>query len=282
MKKFILNENEVTRILNMHKLLKEQDSPTPSAPATLAAPTTPTPSAPTQDPNRQILVDARNNKCLVNGQIGKNHPRTKGFYFRGKKQSTGQEVDFFPDMTYEFVDGSKKGKWNCNNITTQQTNTNKIESDKQEYIKYYTDRGYIQTPTPEQMASGQYQEFKVSGSEKLFGPNGLVLYAKTTASTDDAGGLLDDVKNLMSSQTLKLSDCKELLRLYYQSYETKREYSQETFDRFKKSVQSCVSYYDKEGWGGIPLKLNRYVKILRSQVEGGPSLRGSDSKWRLK
>ena len=184
-------------------------------------------------------------------------------------------------MTYEFVDGSKKGKWNCKNIETQTANTNKLEQDKQAYIKYYTDRDYIQTPTPEQMASGQYQEFKVSGSEKLFGPNGLVLYKKTTASTDGAEGLLGDVKNLMSSQTLKLSDCKELLRLYYQSYETKREYPQETFDRFKKSVQSCVNYYDKEGWGGIPIKLNRYVKILRSQVEGGPSLRGSDSKWRL-
>jgi hypothetical protein len=280
MKKIILDENEVVRILNMHKLLKEQDSPAPTTPPiTLAAPATPKPEVPV-DP-RKILIDARDNGCLTNGQIGKNHPRTKGFYFRGKKQSTGQEVDFFPDMTYEFVDGSKKGKWNCNKVNAQNTNTKATEQQKQDYIKYYTDRGYKQTLSAAEMASDEYQKFKVSGSEQLFGPNGLELYGKKSVSKEDSETLLQDVKDIKGSQTIDKSKCKEMLKLYYQAYETKREFPQQTFDNFKKSVQSCVNYYDKEGWGGIPIRLNKYVKILRSQVEGGPSLRGSDSKWRL-
>jgi hypothetical protein len=158
MKKTILDENEVTRILNMHKLLKEQGSSTPSVP--------------TQDPNRQILVDAKANKCLVNGQIGKNHPRTKGFYFRGKKQSTGQEVDFFPDMTYEFVDGSKKGKWKCDNIAInaakaaeETKKTQDSDTQKQAFINKAKNLGYKETLSADDVASGEYKKYKVPGSE---------------------------------------------------------------------------------------------------------------------
>ena len=49
--------------------------------------------------------------------------KTKNTYFiRAVKQSTKQEINFFPDMTYSFVDGSKKGKWDCAKIATAQAN----------------------------------------------------------------------------------------------------------------------------------------------------------------
>ena len=97
MKKFILEESEITRILSMHKVIKEQSTSTKSD----------------VDPLLQKLRDSVINGCLSNGKIYLN--KTKNTYFyRGVKQSTKQEIDFFPDMTYNFVDGSKKGKWFCN------------------------------------------------------------------------------------------------------------------------------------------------------------------------
>jgi hypothetical protein len=97
MKKFILEESEITRILSMHKVIKEQVTSTIS----------------NVDQSLQKLRESVIAGCLSNGKIYLN--KTKNTYFyRGVKQSTKQEIDFFPDMTYNFVDGSKKGKWICN------------------------------------------------------------------------------------------------------------------------------------------------------------------------
>ena len=92
----IIDENEVNRILMMHKSLKEQESET---------------TTDRKDPYYTLLNEFKSAKCLVNGVIYKDHPTKKGdmskFFYRGVKQSTKQEIDFFADMTYEFVDGSK-------------------------------------------------------------------------------------------------------------------------------------------------------------------------------
>ena len=97
MKKFILEESEITRILSMHKVIKEQVTSTIS----------------NVDQSLQKLRESVIAGCLSNGKIYVNNTKTTYFY-RGVKQSTKQEIDFFPDMTYNFVDGSKKGKWICN------------------------------------------------------------------------------------------------------------------------------------------------------------------------
>lgn len=111
MKKFIIEESEVKRILSMHRVVKEQTTPASTA----------TTAAPAVDPSLQKLRDAFKAGCFSNGKIYLN--KTKNlYYFRGVKQSTKQEVDFFPDMTYSFVDGTKKGKWDCAKIATAQAN----------------------------------------------------------------------------------------------------------------------------------------------------------------
>jgi hypothetical protein len=99
----IIDENEVKRILMMHKALMEQEETT-----------TPTPVVKS---NFEKLKEFESVKCLVNGVIYKNHPTKKDFFYRGVKQSTKQEIDFFADMTYEFVDGSKSGTWKCSKIS---------------------------------------------------------------------------------------------------------------------------------------------------------------------
>jgi hypothetical protein len=104
--KSIIDENEVKRILMMHKVLKEQETPTET-------PVTPTSTAPKPENEYKKLKEAESVKCLFNGAIYKNHPKKKTYFYRGVSQKSKKEIDFFGDMTYEFVDGSKSGTWTC-------------------------------------------------------------------------------------------------------------------------------------------------------------------------
>ena len=129
MKKFILEESEITRILSMHKVINEQATSTKSD----------------VDPQEQKLRESIINGCLSNGKIYLN--KTKNTYFyRGVKQSTKQEIDFFPDMTYNFVDGSKKGKWFCNSTQkdAKDASTLAATTDSTNNLKLMKDRGWME------------------------------------------------------------------------------------------------------------------------------------------
>ena len=129
MKKFILEESEITRILSMHKVINEQATSTKSD----------------VDPLLQKLRESIINGCLSNGKIYLN--KTKNTYFyRGVKQSTKQEIDFFPDMTYNFVDGSKKGKWFCNSTqkAAKDASTLAATTDSTNNLKQMKDRGWME------------------------------------------------------------------------------------------------------------------------------------------
>ena len=125
MKKFILEESEITRILSMHKVIKEQVTSTTS----------------NVDQSLQKLRESVIAGCLSNGKIYLN--KTKNTYFyRGVKQSTKQEIDFFPDMTYNFVDGSKKGKWFCN--LAQKAAKEAATTDLTNNLTQMKDRGWME------------------------------------------------------------------------------------------------------------------------------------------
>jgi hypothetical protein len=125
MKKFILEESEITRILSMHKVIKEQVTSTTS----------------NVDQSLQKLRDSVIAGCLSNGKIYLN--KTKNTYFyRGVKQSTKQEIDFFPDMTYNFVDGTKKGKWFCS--LAQKAAKEAATTDSTNNLTQMKDRGWME------------------------------------------------------------------------------------------------------------------------------------------
>ena len=129
MKKFILEESEITRILSMHKVINEQATSTKSD----------------VDPLLQKLRESIINGCLSNGKIYLNKTKNTHFY-RGVKQSTKQEIDFFPDMTYNFVDGSKKGKWFCNSTqkAAKDASTLAATTDSTNNLKQMKDRGWME------------------------------------------------------------------------------------------------------------------------------------------
>ena len=290
----IINENEVKRILTMHKLLKEQDMP-PKPEMTIdtepqKVETTPTTSPATEDPLLSKLREAVKADCLGNGKLYQN--RTKNtYYYRSVKQSTKQEIDFYPDMTYSFVDGSKKGKWKCDNIErnvakaaeeTKKTEASNIQ--KQAFINKAINLGYKETLSADDVASGEYKKYKVPGSDPYFPPNGLEMWWSPSLVKSSTSDVSTNFKKLSTSQTIDKSMCKDVIKTYYDAYDTKQEYPQVTFDAMKRVVQSCVSTYEKK-WGGflgIDLdNIKKYVEILRGGI-GGPSLAGEDSKWRLK
>jgi hypothetical protein len=233
------------------------------------------------------LREARRNGCLSNGAIFFNKTKSM-YYFRGVKQSTKQEIDFYPDMTYKFVDGSTSGKWKCDNIernvvkaAEETTNKGKLDAQKQAFIDIAINLGYKETLTPEETASGAYKEYKVPGSEKFFPPNGITMWWSSSDVAKEGGKISTKFEDISKSQTINKSICKNAIDTYYEGFKTKKDIPQATFDSMKKVVQSCVNTYEGK-WGGlIGLgKIKDYVEILRGGI-GGPSRRGEDSKWRL-
>lgn len=116
MKKFTINEDEKSTILSMHKKLMNEQQEN---------------SVNTEDPNLTKLRNSIKVGCLSNGKLKRD--TSKNIYFYRKPSVTGQgDVDFFSDMTYKFVDGSKSGKWKCEGLVTLTTTAAQQESQKQQ------------------------------------------------------------------------------------------------------------------------------------------------------
>lgn len=116
MKKFTINEDEKSTILSMHKKLMNEQQEN---------------SVNTEDPNLTKLRNSIKVGCLSNGKLKRD--TSKNIYFYRKPSVTGQgDVDFFSDMTYKFVDGSKSGKWKCEGLVTLATTAAQQESQKQQ------------------------------------------------------------------------------------------------------------------------------------------------------
>lgn len=319
MSNFIINEEEKSRILSMHrKLIKEQQEKT----------------AITEDPNFTTLKNARNVGCLSNGDIFKDKTKNIYFYRKPSTKEPTKEVDFFADMTYKFVDGSKSGKWKCEGLVTltttevqQQSEINqlkkqfgwktredlknigqdeltqlyqkhpkfdlyklKIESGKvgeytevqQKFIDQATSMGYKLQLTPEETASGKYKQYKVPNSENYF-PGGLTMFFSSETAVESGSGIQQSFSELSQGQAPKTrKECAEAIKVYYEAWETRREIPQNVFDPMKRRVQACVNTYGKKfkSLGGILSNVDNYIDTL-SGGSGGPLSYGEDAKWRI-
>ena len=66
--------------------------------------------------------------CLKQGKILTNSDRSK-YVYRMTTNTSKSEVDFYPDMTYKFRDGSKSGKWTCPQLSGNSSNSSSSSSD---------------------------------------------------------------------------------------------------------------------------------------------------------
>jgi hypothetical protein len=67
--------------------------------------------------------------CLKGGSLKRSKSTGNIFYRKPSAQDATKEVDFFADMTFKFVDGSKSGKWKCDAIGTSLANKEKTAAD---------------------------------------------------------------------------------------------------------------------------------------------------------
>ena len=114
MKQFLIEEeSQKKNILSMHKsLMKEQTKATGEL-----------------SPEEGLSRKAISAGCLKNGSLKRQKSTGKLYYKKESTKQVGKFVRFFPDMTFAFEDGSRKGKWVCpqlanataTEITTQQT-----------------------------------------------------------------------------------------------------------------------------------------------------------------
>jgi hypothetical protein len=321
MKKFIVEESEVKRILSMHKAIKEQA----------------TPATPEVDPLLQKLRDAERAGCLSNGTIYFN--KTKNlYYYRGVKQSTKQEIDFFPDMTYNFVDGTKKGKWSCAKLAaakeTQASSKANVDKTKQEG-DFKTKEELIKVDTEQNLENPVMYEKKVVNGvtlyrRKISGGIGaaltkdqqdivnkwtsqgaklrkdldpeqaktwaarvvspasegyfsqdLIMYFDPSVTVKDAAITTTIQQSLQNRIPTDQKDCKNTIEAYYLAFKKKRPLEPNEFEALKAKTQACKNEYGGD-WGMLSGGRRMDNYLdIMSGGIGGPSRRGEDSKWRL-
>jgi hypothetical protein len=98
MKQFLVEDSEKNKILTMHKSLLEQTN----KPMT----------------EEETLRGAITAGCLKNGTLKRSKSTGKMYYKKESTKQVGKMVRFYPDMTFEFEDGSSKGKWACPQLAT--------------------------------------------------------------------------------------------------------------------------------------------------------------------
>ena len=256
MKKFILEESEITRILSMHKVINEQATSTKSD----------------VDPLLQKLRESIINGCLSNGKIYLN--KTKNTYFyRGVKQSTKQEIDFFPDMTYNFVDGSKKGKWFCN--SAQKTAKESNESNDRKIVGFTPEqKKLILKYTNYRLKSelgldeiGSWEQFTLnfpdgSGSVVLYKNPSSLSKVTFTASTKEKSDTLISGDN-------RAKVCREKIKDFADSANKKLKLPMSQINADKTFVMACRDQFGmKYNDLGVTKKNLEYLTGQRDGLDG--------------
>jgi hypothetical protein len=306
MKKFRINEDEKNNILSMHKTLMNEQLEN---------------STNTEDPNLMKLRNSIKVGCLSDGKLKRD--TTKNTYFYRKPSVTGTgDVDFFPDMTYKFVDGSKSGKWKCEGLVTlsntqgqQASQKATVDTDIARELEQYgwkkrediavtdTELGqlYQKHPkydlyklkisnakvggyTPEQQAFiNQWTSTNEGYVEKLT-PEQLALGTYKQVKVPGSEGLFPGGL-IMYRQAVKIPEisvCKDKIKQYYEAFKNRSE--ELTDSEFNVLKPTVQGCVDKYNgkWGGIFSNVDNYVKVLTGDAPGGPLSTGEDSKFRLK
>ena len=256
---------------------------------------------------------------LTNGKLKRDS--SKNIYFYRKPSATGTgDVDFFADMTYKFVDGSKSGKWKCEGLTTlantttqQATQQATVDTDIARELEQYGWKKRADIAVTDTELSQLYQKHPKYDLYKLkvntakqggYTPEQQAFinqwktekgYVEKLTPEQLASGTYQKVNVQGSEQYFPgglimykpaegVQDkkaCRDKVKQYYDYWKTKREdIPQSQFDSLKSQVQACANQFDGK-WGGVFSNVDNYIKTLRGGT-GGPLSYGEDAKWRLK
>ena len=201
--KFNIPDYEVKNILEMHSKMKKNKS-------VLFEQT-----EPAVDPNETKLRESMKAGCLTNGSLKRDKTTGKVLFVKNSTSKPGVYIYFYGDMTYKYTDGSRSGKWECDEARTNAEKTN-VELTKTE--GNWKERKDI-TDTDANVENPQMYEKKVV--------NGVTLY-RSKASAGITSGLTDDQKSIIKSWQDK-------------GYKVRTDLSPEEAKTWKEVVVSPVS-----------------------------------------
>lgn len=100
-------------------------------------------------------------------------------------------------------------------------------------------------------------------------------YSKLKISKNDA--INNYKKSYNEKLILECSECTEIVEKFYFSYINKSSLNEIEFGALKSKVEECMNqkYAD---CGGV---MEKQLKVLSGNLDGGPTSYGSDSKWRI-
>lgn len=178
MKQFLIEEeSEKKNILSMHKsLMKEQTKATGEL-----------------SPEEGLLRKAISAGCLKNGSLKRQKSTGKLYYKKESTKQVGKFVRFFPDMTFAFEDGSRKGKWVCpqlanataTEITTQQTTADNESKIATEIKKGWKKLETLRAEGVDLTTLDKVYDTQVVGNVTLYRPKGSSTNFTPNTSTTD-------------------------------------------------------------------------------------------------
>jgi hypothetical protein len=258
MKNFRITEEEVSNILSMHKvLMNEQMSK----------------SVDVNNPEYKVLIDAVKKNCLSGGKEILKDNNGKYYYRKPSIKEPGKEIDFFADMTYKFIDGSKSGKWKCEGLIELNTvQDNSTQSDPKTLnanqlfvLNKLKDLRWSNTPVPTdvEIDNGMFLKMDLSKQDgggadyKNLTDQDVALAAKYYKYfTDFKNGFF--VYKKVSSQTptdigkgsrveITIESCKMAIESLYNNMKSPRSYPLENEDKnnYKNTAKICIEPANK-------------------------------------
>jgi hypothetical protein len=296
-KKFIIESEEIKRILSLHKAhkigLSEQQSTT--------QPSTTKPPQKSRQEIIQFFATAKDKGCLTDPTLKYDTPYKftgeNAYYIKGPSHSMkGMVKRVYDDFTWAIVDPKdgrklKEATWVCSALTKTeqpktdgaQTATGTLNQEQQQFIEKWTGgtQGYIYNPSRlEQVDKVSVDVLNLGAPAGLF-PKGTVLWydpnkQKDISRTDDS--VLDDI---LDNQSINRRACKKNIEDFYKAFQTRKSVviDPAKLDQSKRIVQACKDqHYGNWGILGGGKKWDNILDILSGKVSGGTP---SSSPYRL-
>jgi len=144
-------------------------------------------------PEEGLLRKAISAGCLKNGSLKRQKSTGKLYYKKESTKQVGKFVRFFPDMTFAFEDGSRKGKWVCPqlaNVTATEITTQQTTADNESKIATEIKKGWKKLETlraegVDLTTLDKVYDTQVVGNVTLYRPKGSSTNFTPNTSTAD-------------------------------------------------------------------------------------------------
>jgi hypothetical protein len=160
-----------------------------------------------------------------------------------------------------------------------------LSEEQKAFIKVWTDKGYKLTLTPEERASGLFNQYSIPGSNGIFPDPGLKMWI----SVEDIGksGTTQELSTSLKNQSVTKESCKRDIEDYFNNYKQRNVLPNIELDKAK--IKKCKRKFYKN-WSRFGLldggnKLDAMLDVLyrvsgaKYDNEVSPPNSGKDSEY---